>query len=98
MKSAYELAMERLQKEDPDASPKLSKEQKEELRQLDESYKAKIAEREVFLQKQLLEARQQGDEEARQQLDKQLRNERERLNEEREAAKEKVRQRAAEPS
>lgn len=98
MKSAYELAMERLQKEDPDASPKLSNEQKEELRQLDQSYKAKIAEREVFLQKQLLEARQQGDEEARQQLDKQLRNERERLNEEREAAKEKVRQRAAEPS
>ncbi|NBD38511.1 MAG: hypothetical protein GVY10_08080 [Verrucomicrobia bacterium] len=92
MKSAYELAMERLQKEDPDSVPTLTHEQKEELQRLEESYKAKTAEREVFLQKQLTEARSKGDPEAVAQIEKQMRNERDRLEEEKEAAKEKVRQ------
>jgi len=91
MKSAYELAMERLQKEEPESIPSLSQEQKEELLRLDESYKAKIAEREIFLQKQLTEARSKGDAEAVAQIEKQIRSERERMEEEREAAKEKVR-------
>ena len=47
MKSAYELAMERLQKESPDQS--LSEEKKAELAELDNLYKSKLAEREVFL-------------------------------------------------
>lgn len=92
MKSAYELAMERLRKDDPDSVPSLTREQKEELQRLEESYKAKLAEREVFLQKQLSEARSKGDSEAVAQIEKQIRNERERLEEEKEAAKEKVRQ------
>lgn len=97
MKSAYELAMERLQKDDPDAGVSLTDEQKHALADLDEKFKAKIAEREVFLNKQLLEARQNGDREAMEQLKTQLRNERLRLQEERDAAKEKIRQ-AANPS
>lgn len=95
MKSAYELAMERLQKEDPDAAVSLTDEQKQALAGLDEKYKAKIAEREVFLNKQILDARQKGDAEAHEQLKTQLRNERLRLGEERDAAKEKIRQAAA---
>jgi len=91
MKSAYELAMERLQKEDPDGGTNLTESQKEALADIDRKYKAKIAEKEIFLNKNLLEARRKRDQEAVQQLEKQLRNERQRLQEECEAAKEKVR-------
>jgi hypothetical protein len=47
MKSAYELAMERL----ADSSPQveLSDDQRAELASIDEKFKAKIAEKEVFL-------------------------------------------------
>lgn len=92
MKSAYELAMERLEKDDPGGSVSLSDEQKQALADIDTKYKAKIAEREVFLEKQLLEARRSRDTDAIEQIRTQLRNERLRLEEERESAKEKVRQ------
>jgi predicted nuclease with TOPRIM domain len=93
MKSAYELAMERFAESDPDAaSTPLSKDQKAALADLDQRFKAKIAEREVFLQKQLKDARAQGDREALEQIQTQLRNERARLEDEREREKEKVRQ------
>jgi hypothetical protein len=91
MKSAYELAMERLEKDDPGGSPTLTDEQKQALADADIKYKAKIAEREVFLNKQLLEARKSRDANAMEQIKTQLRNERLRLEEEREAAKEKIR-------
>lgn len=94
MKSAYELAMERLNANDPEGRQPLSEEQKAELQQIDQRYRAKIAEREVFLQKQLVDARGNGDFEAISQLEKQLSNERARLEDEREAAKEKVRKQA----
>ena len=92
MKSAYELAMERLEKEDPQGSVSLTDEHKAELAEIDKKYQAKVAEKEIFLKKQIAEARRQGDGEAFRQLETQLRNERLRLEEEREAAKEKVRQ------
>ena len=91
MKSAYELAMERLQQEDPDSGVSLTQEQKEALAEVDRKFQAKIAEREVFLNKQLAEARKKRDREAMQQLETQLRNERLRLRDECEAAKEKIR-------
>jgi hypothetical protein len=91
MKSAYELAMERLAKEDPDGVVSLTDEQKAALAEVDKKYQAKIAEREIFLNKQLMEAQSTGDVEALGQLDAQLRNERQRLEEEREAAKDKIR-------
>ena len=59
MKSAYELAMERLEKQAPSA--KLTEEQRQALAEIDNVYKAKIAEREVFLQSQLQKARLAGD-------------------------------------
>jgi len=47
MKSAYELAMERLEQSDPDHQP-LKPEQREKLAQIDQLYEAKLAEKEVF--------------------------------------------------
>jgi hypothetical protein len=91
MKSAFELAMERLQKEDPDGGVSLTEEQKAELADIDQKYKAKIAEREVFLQGKLQEARLSQDAEGVGQLEAQLRNERIRLEEERESMKNRVR-------
>jgi hypothetical protein len=53
MKSAYELAMERLAKSDPDANKPLSAEKKARLADIDVVYKGKVAEREIFLKQQL---------------------------------------------
>ena len=47
MKSAYELAMERLNKDNPMAQ--LTAEQKDQISELDSKYAAKIAEKEIFL-------------------------------------------------
>lgn len=91
MKSAYELAMERLEKEDPEGGVQLTDEQKQALAEVDEKYKAKVAEKEVFLNKRLDEARRGGDHEATEQIRTQLRNERLRLEDERESAKNRIR-------
>src|SRR5213595_1775393 len=50
MKSAYQLAMERLEKAAPSIS--LTEDQKNEIAEVDSVYRAKIAEREVFLKDQ----------------------------------------------
>ena len=91
MKSAYELAMERLKSSEPESRP-LTAEQKERLAELDARYKAKIAEREIFLRKAYDEALERVDGEAVAQLRQQMVSERARLEDEREAEKEKVRQ------
>jgi hypothetical protein len=90
MKSAYELAMERLSKAAPAA--KLTAEQKKELAELDSLYASKIAQREIFLKGELGKAEGTGDFEAIQQLQKQLTSERKSLQAELEEKKEKVRQ------
>ncbi len=59
MKSAYELAMERLSEDEPIA--KLSDEQKAAVAEIDQKYKAKLAEREVFLGGKIEEAKMAGD-------------------------------------
>lgn len=91
MKSAYELAMERLAKSDPDSAKPLSAEQKARLADIDLVYKGKIAEREIFLKKQLNEALADGKYEESEKISKQLSSERARLDEEREEEKERVR-------
>lgn len=90
MKSAYELAMERLNKTSP--AVKVTGEQKAQLAELDKKYAAKIAEREIFLKDERAAAAAKGDYEALEQLDKQLVSERKTLNAELEEKKEKVRQ------
>jgi len=59
MKSAYELAMERLNKTSP--TIKLTAAQKKEIANLDAKYKAKIAEREISLNKEAENAAQAGE-------------------------------------
>jgi hypothetical protein len=90
MKSAYELAMERLNKTAPVA--RLSDQQKKELAELDSVYAAKLAERELFLNGQVAKATAEGDFEAIQQLEKQLASDRAILKAELEERKEKIRQ------
>ncbi len=90
MKSAYELAMERLAKSDP-AAKALTAKQKARLAEIDRVHQGKIAEREIFL-KQKLEAAlaaQQFDE--ADQIRRQIAGEKARLEDEREAEKERVR-------
>lgn len=96
MKSAYELAMERLQQNDPEDRPVLSEEDKQGLAGIDRRYAAKIAEREVFLHQKLTAARKDRDGEAVAQIESQLINERKRLEEERDTEKDKLRKKAAE--
>ncbi len=90
MKSAYELAMERLAKSDPTASP-LSAGQKARLAEIDRVYKGKLAEREIFLKKQLDEAYAAQNLEEIEKVQKQIASERARIEEDREAEKERVR-------
>src|ERR1700719_3400695 len=58
MKSAYELAMERLQKNQPNVA--LNEDQKKQLAEIDSMFKAKIAERELFLKEQIAKAHAAG--------------------------------------
>jgi hypothetical protein len=90
MKSAYELAMERLAKSDPAATP-LSAEQKARLAEIDRVYQGKIAEREIFLKQQLTGALSAQDLDEADKIRKQISGERARLEEEREDEKERVR-------
>jgi hypothetical protein len=70
MKSAYELAMERLNKSSP--TVKLTDEQKKEIAELESKSAAKIAERELFIKGEIAKAVNKGDFEAVEQLEKQL--------------------------
>ena len=89
MKSAYELAMERLQKASPSLS--LNEEQKKQLSEIDSKYRAKIAEKELFLRDRIRKAQSEGKVEDIDSLEKQLASDIRRLGEECEAAKEKLR-------
>ena len=90
MKSAYELAMERLAKSDPSSGP-LTAEQKSRLGEIDRVYKGKLAEREIFLKKQIEEALAAQKFEEVDKIKQQLASERARLEEEKEEEKERVR-------
>lgn len=98
MKSAYELAIERLRLSDPDATAPLTPEQKERLAEIDRVYQGKTAEREIFLKKQLDDLLAASNWEEAEKVKKQLASEKARLAEEKEAEKEKVRQARASPA
>lgn len=89
MKSAYELAMERLNKSSP--TVKLSNEQKAQLAELDSQCAAKIAERELFLKDEIVKAVDKGDPEAIEQLEKQLLSDRKSIRADFDEKKEKIR-------
>src|SRR5213080_4144663 len=89
MKSAYELAMERLEKNSPSVS--LTEDQKKEIAEVDSVYRAKIAEKELFLKDQIRKAQLAGKFKEVELLEKQLSSETRRLQEECEVKKEKLR-------
>ena len=89
MKSAFELAMERLEKESP--TQELTKEQKAKLSELSKVYEAKIADKELFLNGEIAKAEAAGEFDQIEQLTKQLVSERKVLEEELEQKKNEVR-------
>ena len=89
MKSAYELAMERLEKTQPSVA--LSEDQKKQLADVDSTYRAKIAERELFLRDEIRKTQTAGNFEDAEKLEKQLTSEVARLREDCEAKREKLR-------
>jgi hypothetical protein len=89
MKSAYELAMERLERASPSIS--LTEDQKKEIAEVDSTYRAKIAEKELFLKDQIHKAQSAGKFEEVESLEKQLASEIRRLQEDCEVKKNKLR-------
>ena len=89
MKSAYELAMERLEKQSPTA--KLNDAQKAQITELESLNRAKKAEKELFLRGEIAKAEAKGDYEAFEQMNKQLKHEMQKLDEDLEKKKDKVR-------
>jgi hypothetical protein len=81
--------MERLQKTTPSLS--LTEEQKRELAEIDSKYRAKIAEKELFLRDQIRKAQTEGKADDIDSLEKQLASDVRRLQEECDATKEKLR-------
>lgn len=90
MKSAYELAMERLAKSDPSSGP-VSAAKKQQLAEIDRVYQGKIAEREIFLKQQLNSALATRQYEEADKIRKQMSSEKARLEEERDSDKERAR-------
>jgi hypothetical protein len=85
MKSAYELAMSRLEKTSPAVT--LTDEQKARLTEVDREIDAKIAEKKIFLEDQLAKAAHHEKDEIRRQLASEL----VRLEEKRDREKNKIR-------
>lgn len=90
MKSAYELAMERLAKDEPAEKP-LTAAQKTQLAEIDRLFKGKIAEREIFLKQQLETALGDQKFDDADKIRKQIAGEKARLEEERDEEKERAR-------
>ncbi len=77
MKSAYELAMERLEKKEP--TKKLTEAQKARIAEINSLYGSKIAEKETFLQGEIVKETAKGDLAAVAQIQDQLAREIRRL-------------------
>jgi len=91
MKSAYELAMSRLEKESP--TVKVTDEQKKEIAEIESLSRAKVAEKTIFLEGQITAARAQGNVSEVEQLRAQLASEVRRIETEAEEKKNAVRKR-----
>ena len=89
MKSSYELAMERMGGGD---DKPLTDEQKQKIAEIDSKYKARIAERKIFLEKNLSDAMAQGNEEEIELVRRQLNDEIADLEAKSESEKNKIRE------
>lgn len=92
MKSAYELAMERLKNSDPTETIQLTDDQKEELADIDNKYKAKIAAQRISFDQKINQAQTGGDFSKVATLGEELRSTLKKLENERESAKNLVRE------
>lgn len=92
MKSAYELAMERLSAASPNDNIQLTDAQKEELADLDNKYQARTVEKKIAMEKRVKDARMKGDYREIATAEKELVIALARIESDREAAKERVRQ------
>jgi len=90
MKSAYELAMERLENQSP--TKQLSAKQKSEIAEIESTYRARVAERELFLKGEIAKAQAAGKLEDIESLQNQLAMDMRRLTDECETKKSKVRE------
>jgi hypothetical protein len=90
MKSAYELAMERLERQAP--TRQLSEKQKSEIAEIESTYRARLAERELFLKGEIAKSLAAGKIDEADSLQKQLAMDTRRLNEECETKKAKARE------
>ena len=88
MKSAYELAMERMGGSE---DKPLDEKQKEKIAEIETKYKAKIAERKIFLEKSVDEALAKEDQTGAEEARKILAQEISSLEEKAEAEKDKIR-------
>ena len=90
MKSAYELAMERM---GGGEDKPLDEKQKEKIAEIETKYKAKIAERKIFLEKSVDDALAKGDQAEAEEARKILAQEISSLEEKAESEKDKIRNR-----
>ncbi len=88
MKTAYELAMERLEKESP-SGPPLTEEQKAALTEADKHYTSKIAEKKILAEQEM--QKHFGNYEAMQQIEEQLQQDIRLLESERDQKKKDIR-------
>ena len=96
MKSAYEIAMEKLRKQDAErgeTQPLLTRKQKDEIAQIRQHYQAKLAEREILYQSELRRARASKDPEAVRPVEEGYRRDRSRIENDMEAKIRAVRMR-----
>ena len=90
MKSAYELAMERLERKSPTAT--LTPEQKDRIAEVESVAQSKIAEKELFLKEQISKAVMAGDGTSAAQLEQQLAMEIRRIQSDAEAKRNGIRE------
>jgi hypothetical protein len=93
MKSAYELAMERLKADDKEIRQELTDAQRADLADIEKVFRARMAERDVFLKRQLIEVRAAGNRSEEEAVLKQIASERALLEQEMEEQKQVARKR-----
>lgn len=91
MKSAYQLAMEKLEQQAPSGNRTLSDSQKNALQETEKKFQAKFAEREIFLNQTLQKATLEGNGLEVEKIKRQLIDEKAMIEEEKEQEKEKIR-------
>ncbi|MFH1741774.1 MAG: hypothetical protein ABIH23_22440 [bacterium] len=92
MKTAYELAMERLEKESPSSGKKMTADQKKRLGEVEDQGQAKIAERRIMAEKEIRDLQMQGKFEEIRKTQDDLATDIRKIEEEKEVKKNRIRQ------